>query len=551
MTTDFTLALAQINPKVGDLVGNFARIRAACAKAAKAGADLVLTSELATCGYPPEDLVLKPVFMDAVHKLVAELAAELALEAGPDLLLSTPWRGDGHIYSALLLIAGGQVQAVRYKHDLPNYGPFDEKRVFSAGPLPEPVLWRGIQLGVPVCEDVWTPTVCQHLKSRGAEIILSSNGSPYEYGKAERRRELCLARAQETGLPMAYVNQVGGQDELVFDGGSIIAHPDGHLVGESAHWLEDIVLTKWHKKPEGWRCAQAPHTPREDYIGNMYAALVMGLRDYVQKNGFPSVVLGMSGGVDSALCAALAADALGADKVRCVMMPSPYTSRESLDDAAACSRALGCSHESISIAPAMAAYDEMLNHPQGVTAENIQARARGMLLMGLSNSTGAMVLSTGNKSEMSVGYATLYGDMCGGYAVIKDVYKMKVYALCQWRNQNRLSWGLGPLGPVIPERILTRAPSAELRPDQTDQDSLPPYPELDTIVEGIIERELSVDDLVAQGFAREVVVKIWTLIDRAEYKRRQSAPGVKITPRSFGKDRRYPITNGFTDMVRG
>ncbi len=537
----FRLALLELNPKVGDIHGNIDKIRQARAKAGQAGADLVLTCELATCGYPPEDLVLKPVFMMRLMEAVEALADE----SGPDLLLSTPWQIEGKLVSAVLLIESGRISQITLKHDLPNYGPFDEKRVFMAGPLPEPLTWRGIHLGVPICEDVWTPKVCAHLAARGAEILISPNGSPYEYGKAEVRRNLVLARAKETGLAMAYVNQVGGQDELAFDGGALIGHPDGTLVGESAHWCEDVILTDWSKGPLGWRCVAAPHTRSEDYLGNMYAALVVGLRDYVQKNGFPSVVLGMSGGVDSALCAAIAADALGPERVRCVMMPSPYTAQISLDDASACARALGCPYESMSIAPAMAAFEGMLKHPTGVTAENIQARARGMLLMALSNSTGAMVISTGNKSEMSVGYATLYGDMCGGFAVIKDVYKMKVYALCTWRNQNTLAFGLGPKGPVIPERILTRAPSAELRPDQTDQDSLPAYPVLDAIVEGIIEREMSPSDLVTAGYDEALVRKIWQMIDRAEYKRRQSAPGVKITPRSFGKDRRYPITNGF------
>lgn len=534
--TAFTLALAQTNPTVGDVRGNLAKIRAARLEAMLQGADLVLTTELVTSGYPPEDLVLKPAFQAAIHAAVMELVTD----GGPDLLLSTPWVIEGKLYSAILLISGGAIAAVRLKHDLPNYGPFDEKRVFTAGPLPEPILWRGISLGVPVCEDIWTPKVCAHLAGQGAEIFLVANGSPYEHGKIHVREGIVSDRARECAAPMVYLNQVGGQDELVFDGGVLIADKSGQIIGRGPHWQEAVFCTSFAKGEQGWTCTSAPNTPQESEVESIYHALVTGLRDYVEKNHFPGVVLGMSGGVDSALCAALAADALGADRVRCVMMPSPYTSKDSLEDAEACAKALGCPYESISIGPAMDAYEAMLKGTSGTTAENIQARARGMTLMAISNSTGAMVLSTGNKSEMSVGYATLYGDMCGGFAVLKDVYKMTVYELCRWRNRT---------GEVIPERILTKAPTAELRPGQTDQDSLPPYPVLDGILKGLIEQERSAEELEKSGYARDTVLKIWKMLDRAEYKRRQSAPGVKITPRSFGKDRRYPITNGFTDIA--
>lgn len=531
--TAFTLALAQTNPTVGDVRGNLAKIRAARAEAMRQGADLVLTTELVTSGYPPEDLVLKPAFQKEIHAAVMELVTD----GGPDLLLSTPWVIEDKLYSAILLISGGQIAAVRLKHDLPNYGPFDEKRVFTAGPLPEPVLWRGISLGVPVCEDIWTPKVCAHLAAQGAELFLVSNGSPYEYGKINRRENIVSDRARESRAPLVYLNQVGGQDELVFDGGVLIADATGKIVGRGPHWSEEILTARFEKVASGWGCMSAPQAASESGIESIYRALVTGLRDYVGKNGFPGVVLGMSGGVDSALSAAIAADALGAERVRCVMMPSPYTSQESLEDAEACAKALGCPYESISIAPAMQAYETMLHGTSGTAAENIQARARGMTLMAISNSTGAMVLSTGNKSEMSVGYATLYGDMCGGFAVLKDVYKMTVYELCHWRNRQ---------GEVIPQRILTKAPTAELRPGQTDQDSLPPYPVLDGILRGLIEEERSAEDLEKSGYAHDTVLRVWKMLDRAEYKRRQSAPGVKITPRSFGKDRRYPITNGFT-----
>lgn len=534
MTTEnITLALALLNPTVGDIAGNFAKLRAARAGAAAKGADLVLTTELATSGYPPEDLVLKPSFQKALQNEVEKLARE----PGPDMLLSTPWRdADGKLYNAVVLIAGGKIAAITRKHDLPNYGPFDEKRVFSAGPLPDVLDWRGVKLGVPVCEDVWTPAVCAHLKAKGADLLLSPNGSPYEFRKDNVRHALVCDRARETGLPMVYLNQFGGQDELVFDGGALFADAAGNIVGHVPRWQEGVFFSRLEKQGGAWRIADCPQADCDASEGEIYAALKTGLGDYVRKNGFPGVVLGLSGGVDSALTAAIAADALGPDKVRCVMMPSPYTSQESLDDAAACAKALGCPYESISIEPAMKAFNTMLGNPSGVTAENIQARARGLTLMGLSNTTGAMVLSTGNKSEMSVGYATLYGDMCGGFAVLKDVYKTTVYALCRWRNEQ---------GEVIPERILTKPPTAELKPGQTDQDSLPPYEVLDSILRGLVERDCGVEDMVAEGHDVATVQKVARMLDTAEYKRRQAAPGVKITPRSFGKDRRYPITNGF------
>ncbi len=547
MTDRFKLALATLNPVVGDVPGNFRKIESARSEAARLGADLVLTSELATCGYPPEDLVLKPAFQQAIYAALEKLAAQ----PGPDIIVSTPFVADEKVMSSVVLISNGKIEAVRHKVDLPNYGPFDEKRVFTAGPLPQPIVWRGIKLGVPICEDVWTPAVCAHLAKRGAEILISPNGSPYEHKKDHVRAEIVSDRARENGVPMTYHNQVGGQDELVFDGGLLVANADGEIVGRTAYWREAVSIVEFSRGKKVWEVISAPQETDDDGIDSIYAALVMGLRDYIEKNRFPGVVLGMSGGVDSALCAALAADAIGADRVRCVMMPSPYTSRDSLEDAETCAKALGCKYESINIGPAMQAYEQMLGGVSGIAAENIQARARGVILMAISNSTGLMVLSTGNKSEMSVGYATLYGDMCGGFSGIKDVYKMTVYALCEWRNKHKLPWGKGPGGVVIPERILTKAPSAELRPDQKDQDSLPPYPVLDGILKGLVEKELGVDDLVTEGFERATVLRIWKLLDRAEYKRRQSAPGVKITPRSFGKDRRYPITNGFTDVVTG
>jgi NAD+ synthase len=546
------LALAQIDPVVGDIAGNADRVRAARARAARDGAALLILPELILSGYPPEDLVLKPRFMETVAGAVAALATETA-DGGPALLLGTPWRVDGHLYNAVLLLDGGRVAAVRLKHHLPNYGVFDEARVFVPGPLPAPIDFRGVRLGVPICEDMWYPDVAAALATAGAELLIVPNGSPFEINKPDARHHHAAARVAETGLPLIYLHQVGGQDELVFDGASFALGADGEPLLRLAAWREDIATVTWTKGERGWTCQgpMARPLPREEAI---YNALVLGLRDYVAKNGFPGVVLGLSGGIDSALAAALAADALGPDKVWCVMMPSPYTSRDSLEDAARVARLLGCRLDTIGIEPAMDAFSAMLTplfagRAADITEENLQSRARGLTLMALSNKFGPMVLSTGNKSEMSVGYATLYGDMCGGFAVLKDVYKTTVFALSRWRNQTRPQGGLGPDGPVMPERVITKPPSAELKPDQTDQDTLPPYDVLDAILEDLIEGELGVADIVAKGYDEATVRRVWRMLDRAEYKRRQAPPGVKITGRSFGKDRRYPITNGFTRTI--
>ncbi|MGE0716221.1 MAG: NAD+ synthase [Alphaproteobacteria bacterium] len=550
MSDRLAIALAQINPTVGDVDGNAQRIRSARAEAAAGGADIVVYPELALSGYPPEDLVLKPMFQDRLREAAQGLAAETA-DGGPAMLVGVPWKVDGRLYNAAVLMDGGKIAAVRLKYDLPNYGVFDEKRVFTAGALPGPIMFRGVRLGVMICEDMWTPDVAETLQESGAEILVVPNGSPYESDKVDERIQLGVARVTETGLPLIYVNQVGGQDELVFDGASFVLDADRSLRAQMAGFAEGVTVTQWSRGDDGvWSCAEAARVAPVEGIESVYQALMLGLRDYVDKNRFPGVVLGMSGGVDSALSAAIAVDALGADRVRCVMMPSPYTSQDSLDDAAECSKLLGADLSTVSIEPAMAAFSQMLatafaGRDADITEENLQSRARGVTLMALSNKLGHMVLSTGNKSEMSVGYATLYGDMCGGYAILKDVYKMTVYALCNWRNQAVPAGGKGPAGRVIPERILTKAPTAELRPNQTDQDSLPPYPVLDDILSALVEGEMPVDQIVARGHDAAVVRRVWQMLDRAEYKRRQAAPGVKITRRAFGRDRRYPITNGF------
>ncbi len=453
-----------------------------------------------------------------------------------------------------MLLDGGEVTAIRHKHELPNYGVFDEIRVFDRGPLPGPMNFRGTRLGVMVCEDMWRPEVAECLAETGAELLVVINSSPFESDKTDERLNYAVARVTETGLPMVYVNQVCGQDELVFDGASFVLNADRTLAHQSPAWVEAIETTTWSREKgsegDAWTCAAGTVTPVANGLDPIYQAMILGLRDYVNKNGFPGVVLGLSGGIDSALSAAVAVDGLGAERVWTVMMPSPYTSQESLDDAAACADLLGCRLDTVSIEPAMDAYDAMLGglfdgRDADTTEENIQSRARGMTLMALSNKFGHMVLSTGNKSEMSVGYATLYGDMCGGYSVLKDVYKMDVFALCRWRNQSQPAGALGPVGRVMPERVISKPPSAELKPDQKDEDSLPPYDKLDDILRGLIEGEASIETVAARGHDRETVERVWRMLDLAEYKRRQAPPGVKLTRRAFGRDRRYPITNAF------
>jgi NAD+ synthase len=554
MSETLVLTLAQIDPVVGDVSGNRDRILAARAIAAAAGADLAVFPELTVSGYPPEDLVVKGAFLDAVEVAVGELAAATA-GGGPALAIGAPWRVDGRCRNAVLLLADGRIEAVRIKHHLPNYGVFDEARVFAPGPLPAAVPFRGVRLGLMVCEDMWHADVAAALAGDGAELLVVPNGSPFELDKAGVRLGHAGARVRETGLPLVYVNQVGGQDELVFDGGSFVLDGHGTRALTLPSWEEATATLSWRHGVAGWApeaSGPAPAAPgREEEI---YRALMTGLGDYVAKAGFPGVVLGLSGGIDSALAAAIAVDALGPERVWCVMMPSPYTSAESLEDARAVAEMLGCRYDILGIGPAMDAFETMLapvtgGRPPGVTAENIQSRSRGIALMALSNEFGPMVLSTGNKSEMSVGYATLYGDMCGGFAVLKDVYKMTVFALSAWRNRVAPPGGRGPAGPVMPERVITKPPSAELRPNQTDQDSLPPYEVLDGILHSLIEGEASVAETVARGWDEAVVRRVWRMLDRAEYKRRQAAPGVKITGRSFGRDRRYPIINGFTGTI--
>jgi NAD+ synthase len=544
------LALAQLNPTVGDVEGNAAKALEGWRRARALGADAVMFSELFLAGYPPEDLVLKPAFQDSCRTACERLARETA--DGPAVLIGLPWVENGALYNAYALLDGGAMQAIRFKVDLPNYGVFDEKRVFEPGPLPGPMTIRGVRVGIPVCEDIWGPDVVECLAETGSEILLVPNGSPYWRGKTDERFNIAAARVAESGLPMVYLNQIGGQDELVFDGASFVLEADASLAGQMAAFREDIALAVFEKGDEGWRCVEAPKVVVEEGDEADYAACVLGLRDYVEKNRFPGVVLGLSGGIDSAICAAMAVDALGPERVHCIMLPYRYTSNESLSDAAACAEALGVRYDLLPIAPAVDGFEAALKplfagRAPDITEENMQSRARGTMLMSISNKFGPMVVTTGNKSEMSVGYATLYGDMNGGYNPIKDLYKLEVYRLSALRNRWKPAGALGPDGVVIPENILHKAPTAELREGQKDQDSLPPYEVLDDILACLIEREMRVSEIVAQGHDAETVKKVERLLYLAEYKRRQSAPGVKVTRKNFGRDRRYPIVNRFRD----
>ena len=548
MTNQLNIAMVQLNQRVGDLAGNAAAMLDWRAKAADA--DLVVFPEQQLIGYPAEDLVLKPAFAARAAEQLAKLATATA-DGGPAVLVGSIFWDNGALYNGIALLDGGRIAAVRYKHELPNYGTFDEKRIFTAGPLPEPIVFRGVPIGVPICEDGWLAPVSLHLKERGAQLLISTNGSPYEIDKDDRRlEEVFAARVRETGLPLMFLNRVGGQDELVFDGCSFVLNADGAVAHRLPDWEEHLRMTHWSRSESGWACADGPKALWEAHPADIYSAMVVGLRDYVDTNRFPGVVLGMSGGIDSALCAAIAADALGPDRVWCVMLPSRYTSQSSLDDAAECAAMIGCKIDTIPISPAVEAFDEMLSgsfadRDVDITEENVQSRIRGLMLMALSNKFGYMLLTTGNKSEMSVGYATIYGDMAGGYNPLKDAYKMTVFAISTWRNSHKPRIGLGMDGPVIPENIITKPPSAELRPDQKDSDSLPDYPILDKMLHALVEEELSVDEVVALGFDRAVVTRIERLLYLAEYKRRQAPPGVKLGTRNFGRDRRYPITNAF------
>jgi NAD+ synthase (glutamine-hydrolysing) len=532
------IALGQLNLTVGDLAGNVEKMAASASEAAAAGAELVCFPELSVTGYPPEDLVLRPEFVRDNLAALDELAAKTA-DACP-VIAGFVDRTERGLHNAAGFLAGGEVRARYHKIVLPNYGVFDEQRYFVPGERKEQISVGGVSVGLSVCEDAWHPGR-PFSDYRGVPLVTNINGSPYHRRKLEERLGVLRDRAAEFGGWIAYVNAVGGQDELVFDGGSVVMGPDGEVACRAALFDEDLLIVDVDDD-----AARAEHDvawpePPE----SIYRALVLGLRDYVRKNGFDDVVLGLSGGIDSAFVAVLAADALGADAVRALAMPSPYSSPESVEDADDIAARLGIRLDVTRIDAVFDAYRSILrplfeDRPDDVAEENLQARTRGNLLMGVSNKFGSLVLATGNKSEYAVGYATLYGDMAGGFAPIKDVPKTMVYELCLWRND------AGP-GEPLPERVLAKAPSAELRPDQMDSDSLPPYEALDPIIEGYVEDDLGIEEIVAAGHDRATVDRVIRMIDRAEYKRRQAAPGIKITPKAFGRDRRMPITNRYVD----
>ena len=542
------IAVAQLNPTVGDVAGNGALVREAHAAGRAEGADLVVCPELIVSGYPPEDLVMRPAYAEACRGAALSLA-ELTSD-GPGLIVGTPWPSPAHDprpYNAAVLMDGGEVTAVRYKHALPDYAVFDEPRTFRPGPLPEPCDFRGHRLGLMTCEDLWLPGPAEALAGRGAEILIAPHGSPFRQTVHAERGFQAEARCRETGLPVLFVNQWGGQDELVFDGASFATTREGYAY-RAPLFEAALDVTEWRAGPDGLVPGPAPLADWAEDEALVWQAIVTGTRDYVRKSGFSSVLLGLSGGIDSAVVAAVAADALGPANVRCFMLPSRYTSDHSLEDAAACAGALGVRCDILPIEPAVDALTGMLAEAFGgrepdVTEENLQSRVRGTTLMALSNKLGALMLTTGNKSEMAVGYATLYGDMNGAYNPIKDVYKTRVFALAHWRNANTAPGGLGPAGRVIPERIITKPPSAELAHGQQDTDSLPGYPVLDAMLHGLIEEELSVDAIAARGHDRAEVQRIQRLLYLSEYKRRQAAPGPKVTSKNFGRDRRYPIVN--------
>jgi NAD+ synthase (glutamine-hydrolysing) len=530
------LAIAQINCTVGDLAGNATKILASAMQAREQGASLLLTPELGLCGYPPEDLLLREGFYHACNQTLHELAQQVH---GITVVVGHPHAVGDYRYNAASVIRDGNIVATYHKHALPNYGVFDEERYFEHGVVPCVFELEGIKFALNICADVWEKHAAKRARKAGAEVLLVLNASPYHVDKYLSRYEAIRDRIGETGMAVIYANLLGGQDELVFDGASFAMDEHGNLTHQFASFEETLGMIEI----SDGKLQQGEIVPQPTREASIYGALCLGVRDYIGKNGFPDVLLGLSGGIDSALTLAVAVDALGASRVRAVMMPSPYTAQISLDDAREMAGTLGVRYDVLDIRPAFEAYLATLKQqfdglPQDATEENIQARIRGNLLMALSNKTGALVLTTGNKSEMTVGYCTLYGDMAGGFAVIKDISKTSVYRLANYRNS---------LGRVIPERIITRAPSAELRPDQTDQDSLPPYDVLDGIMACYVERNMAIGEIVAQGYDEADVRRVVRLIRINEYKRRQAPVGVRITDRGFGKDWRYPITARYQD----
>ena len=554
MTDRFRLTLGQLNATVGDLAGNAAKARAAWQQARDAGADMLALPEMFLTGYQTQDLVLKPAFQRDCRAAIERLAADCA--DGPTLGIGAPWAEDDRLHNAYLILTGGRIVARVFKHELPHKQLFDELRLFDPGPISGPYVVNGVRIGSPICEDAWWPSVTETLAETGAEILVVPNGSPYHRDKLDLRMAHMVARVHESGLPLAYVNMVGGQDDQVYDGASFVLNPGGHKVAQLAPFDEAVVHVDFARTPDGWRAERTEMVPQPDAWEQDYRAMCVGLGDYLRKSGFSRVLLGLSGGIDSALVAAVAADALGPDNVRGVRLPSEYSSQHSLDDAADLAARLGIRVDTVPIdGPRAAVADALSGVMAGtrpdVTEENIQSRLRGLLLMAISNKFGELLLSTGNKSEVAVGYATIYGDMAGGYNPLKDLYKTRVFETCRWRNANHRPWMAARAGEVIPPGIIAKPPSAELRPDQKDEDSLPPYELLDAILYGLVERDQSVAELVAQGFDRDTVKKIERLIYVSEWKRYQAAPGPRVSPRAFWLDRRYPLVNRWRDDAEG
>ena len=548
MKNKLKITLAQLNPVVGDIIGNVNKLIKIRSNL-NTDIDIIVLPELYLTGYPIDDLVLRNDFLELVENQINDLA-KLTNDNKAAIILGAPRREKTSIRNSVFVLDKGKIVTFRDKYNLPNSGVFDEQRIFAPGALSGPVNIRGALFGLPICEDIWSETVVECLCETGAEIILSINASPYSMKKSDQRMSVAVSRVIESKLPLIYLNRVGGQDELVFDGSSFCLSHEGNLTSQLNDFEEQTSEIILEKIGDNWNCKGDIKTVSNKLEG-LYKALVMSVRDYVRNNGFPGVILGMSGGIDSALVAAIATDALGPDSVKAVMMPSPFTSNESLEDAELASSKLGIQYSYLDIKDGMNVIDNILNNfkgpyiEPGITEENIQSRLRGLVLMAISNKYGPMVLATGNKSEYAVGYATLYGDMCGGFAVIKDVWKTQVFELCDWRNLNAPKGFLGPNGIAIPQRIITKPPSAELREDQKDTDSLPEYDILDAILKKLVEENFSLDQIVKEGFEINDVKRISMLLSRSEYKRFQSAPGPKITEKAFGRDRRYPLTSGF------
>ncbi|MBL6624084.1 MAG: NAD+ synthase [Rhizobiales bacterium] len=545
------IALVQENPIVGNIKHNYNLILGARNSRNIENADLIVFSELFLSGYPPEDLVLRHSFLDEIDTYLKMLVEETK-KPGPAILVGLPVRDKNQIFNSVVLIDNGKIISLQHKCHLPNYDVFDEERIFNKGNLPGPINFRGLKIGVAICEDIWHEDVVECLAETGAELLIVLNGSPYNREKQDLRTNVAMQRVVESGLGLIYVNQIGGQDELVFDGGSFVINPDYSMPVKLPNFVSNIQSTLWTKDNDKWLCKTIVHQTDTEELEDIYSACVIGLRDYVQKNKFKEVLIGLSGGIDSAIVSCIAVDALGSENVQCVMLPSKYTSKESLADAIECAQNLGINPDEISIEKMVDAAEDQLNPffegtNKDITEENIQSRIRAVLLMALSNKFNKLLLTTGNKSEMAVGYATLYGDMSGAFNPIKDVYKTEVYKIAEMRNNTKPEFCLGPNHEVIPKNIITKAPTAELRDNQTDQDSLPEYDVLDDILYKLIEEEISVKDIIKSGHDKQWVTKIQNLLYISEYKRRQAPPGVKISSKNFGKDRRYPITNNFRD----